>query len=76
MIFLHLLFGLQVTFFQDLEPEEIVKKPANLDQVRLMLEQICPSGQALRELPWTECCLKSYSNNQGTGYQIFDTVIV
>lgn len=65
-----------VQFFQDVEPEQLLQNPPDFTQIQDCLTQICPPNTKLEERPWIECCLKSYCVKEGTGYQIFDTVIV
>lgn len=65
-----------VKFFQDTEPEDLLKDESYLEQIRDCLNQICPLDKNMEDRPWIECCLQSYSVAQGTRYQMFDTVVV
>ena len=68
-------FHLQETFFRDITPEELIQNKKQLKFISECLQQICPENCNQEDKPWIECCVRSFSNSEGTGYQIFDTVI-
>ncbi|XP_053376763.1 protection of telomeres protein 1-like [Mercenaria mercenaria] len=68
--------GNTVQLFQEIEPEDLLKDESSFVQIKDFLTQLCPLDLTVEERPWIECCLQSYSVTQGTGYQIFDTVVV
>lgn len=62
-----------VTFFKDIEAVEAFKNKKLFQEVKDCLLQICPEGDEAK--PWIECCIKSYSSEEGTGFHIFDTAV-
>ena len=69
------IFDLQETFLRDIQPEELIQDKKQLKLIQECLHEICPDSNSIENKPWIECCVRSYSNKDGTGYQIFDTVI-
>ncbi|XP_052266849.1 protection of telomeres protein 1-like isoform X2 [Dreissena polymorpha] len=65
-----------VQLFQDMQPEDLLRKESNIEIVRDYLNRICPPNTALCDKPWIEGCLRSFHNACGTVYQMFDTFIV
>ncbi|XP_064605161.1 protection of telomeres protein 1-like [Liolophura sinensis] len=59
-------------FLRGTKPEDVLKDSRTFKRVRCDLMALLGTDQSK---PWLECCIKSYSSQAGTCYQIFDTTL-
>ncbi|MGH0144377.1 UNVERIFIED_CONTAM: hypothetical protein FKN15_051868 [Acipenser sinensis] len=61
-------------FFRSLASEAEVNV-ALQEKLERTMKTLCPPGKGFDELPWLDCCIMTYSTEDGVFNQIFDTVV-
>ncbi|XP_033880652.3 protection of telomeres protein 1 [Acipenser ruthenus] len=61
-------------FFRSLASEAEVNV-ALQEELERTMKTLCPPGKGFDELPWLDCCIMTYSTEDGVFNQIFDTVV-
>uniref|UniRef100_A0A8C3S4F8 Protection of telomeres protein 1 n=1 Tax=Chelydra serpentina TaxID=8475 RepID=A0A8C3S4F8_CHESE len=65
-------------FFQ-IPASEVLTSSLLQEKMEMIMKILCPPGTKLDDLPWLECCIRSYNVKDGMEqqvcYQIFDTMV-